>query len=106
MDDALEFARVAVADGVHTIVATPHYRDGFFINGRAQVLACVEALNQRLREAGVSVSILPGAEVHISADIVERVKSGDAPTLADNGRTVLFELSMTQYPVDLENVVF
>ncbi len=106
MEDALEFARVAAADGVRTIVATPHYRDGFFINGRTQVLAGVEALNLRLKEAGIAISVLPGAEVHISADIVERVKSGDAPTLADNGRTVLFELSMTQYPVDLENVVF
>lgn len=106
MDDAVDFARVAAADGVSTIVATPHYREGFYINARADVLAGVAALNGRLLVEKIPISVLPGAEVHISADLVARVKSGHAPTLADNGRTVLFELSMNQYPVDLENLVF
>ncbi len=106
MDDALAFARAAVADGVRTVVATPHYRDGFFINARTEVLAGVEALNRRLQEERIALTVLPGAEVHISADLVARVKAGHAPTLADNGRTVLFELSMSQYPLDLENLVF
>jgi protein-tyrosine phosphatase len=106
MDDAVAFARVAAEDGVHTIVATPHYREGFYLNTRPDVLAGVAVLNDRLREEKIPISVLPGAEVHISADLVTRVKSGDAPTLADNGRTVLFELSMNQYPLDLENLVF
>jgi protein-tyrosine phosphatase len=106
MDDALEFARVAASDGVRTIVATPHYREGFYLNTREDVLAGVAALTERLREAAIPVTVLPGAEVHISADVVARVTSGHAPTLADNGRTVLFELSMSQYPLDLENLVF
>jgi protein-tyrosine phosphatase len=106
MDDAVAFARVAAADGVKTVVATPHYREGFYMNARPDVLAGVEALNVRLRAEGIALSVLPGAEVHISADLVERVKSGHAPTLADNGRTVLFELSMSQPQPDLENFVF
>lgn len=106
MDDAVAFARVASADGVETIVATPHYRDGFFLNPRPEVIAGVAALNARLRAERIPIDVLPGAEVHISADLVSRVKSGDAPTLADNGRTVLFELSMNQYPLDLETMVF
>jgi protein-tyrosine phosphatase len=106
VDDAVEFARVAAADGVRTVVATPHYRDGFYVNARPEVLAGVEALNARLQADEVPIVVLPGAEVHICADLVTRVQSRHAPTLADNGRTVLFELSMTQYPVDLENLVF
>ena len=106
MDDAVAFARVAAADGVHTVVATPHYRDGFFVNPRTEVLVGVEALNARLSTEKIPLTVLPGAEIHISADVVARVKAGHAPTLADNGRTVLFELSMSQYPLDLENLVF
>ena len=106
MDDAVAFARVALADGVSTVVATPHYREGFFLNARPEVLAGVEALNARLGAERIPVVVLPGAEVHISADLVSRVQARHAPTLADNGRTVLFELSMMQYPVDLENLVF
>jgi protein-tyrosine phosphatase len=106
MDDAVDFARMAAADGVRTIVATPHYREGFFLNARPEVLAGVEALTVRLRAERIPLSVLPGAEVHISADLVSKVKTGDAPTLADNGRTVLFELSLSQYPLDLETIVF
>ena len=106
MDDAVDFARVAAADGVSTVVATPHYREGFFLNARTEVMAAVDALNGRLRAEKIPLAVLPGAEVHISADLVARVQARHAPTLADNGRTVLFELSMMQYPVDLENLVF
>ncbi len=106
MDDAVVFARVAVADGVSTIVATPHYREGLYMNSRPDVLAGVLALNERLVAEKIPLLVLPGAEIHISADLVSRVKSGDAPPLADNGRTVLFELSMSQYPPDLEQLVF
>lgn len=106
MDDAVAFARMAATDGVTTVVATPHYRDGFFVNPRTEVLAGVRALNARLSDERVPLTVLPGAEVHISADVIARVKDGHAPTLADNGRTVLFELSMSQYPLDLENLVF
>ena len=106
MEDAVFFARVAASDGVSTIVATPHYREGFYMNARPEVLAGVEALNERLRSEEIPILVLPGAEIHISADLVSRVKSGHAPTLADNGRTVLFELSMSQYPPDLEQLVF
>jgi protein-tyrosine phosphatase len=105
-DDAVEFAKVAAADGITTIVATPHYRDGFYVNARPEVLSGVAALRRRLEAERVPVTLLPGAEIHICPDLVERIRSGHAPTLADNGRTVLFELSMTQYPFELENVVY
>jgi protein-tyrosine phosphatase len=106
MEDAVAFAKVAAADGIRTIVATPHYREGFYVNPRDEVIAGVAALNATLAAEGVPVEVLPGAEVHVSADLVERVKSGHAPTLADNGKTVLFELSMSQYPFDLANLVY
>ena len=45
--------------------------------------------------------------MHICPDLVEREsRDGRAPTLADNGKTLLLELSLSQYPVELENLVF
>jgi protein-tyrosine phosphatase len=105
-DDAVEFARVALDDGVRTIVATPHCKEGFFFNDRTTVLQGVERLRERLRAENVDVEILPGAEVHICAELVERVRDGRAPTMGDNGRTLLLELSLSQYPVDLDQLVF
>lgn len=105
-DDAVEFARMAANDGVETIVATPHCKDGFYFNDRQKVLREVEKLRARLDAEGVGVRIEPGAEVHICPDLVLRVADGRAPTLMDNGRTLLLELSLSQYPMELETLVF
>jgi protein-tyrosine phosphatase len=105
-DDAVEFARLAAGDGVRTIVATPHCRDGFFVNERADVLERTRSLQARLAREGVDVELLPGAEVHICPDLTARIRDGRAPTLGDNGKTLLLELSLTQYPVELENLIF
>jgi protein-tyrosine phosphatase len=105
-DEALEFARVAAADGVRVIVATPHCRDGFYLNDRARVLDEVARLRERLARENVPVTLEPGAEVHLCPDLVQRIGDGRAPTLGDNGRTLLLELSLSQYPVELENLVF
>jgi len=105
-DDAVEFARMAEADGITTIVATPHCKEGFYFNDRARVLKEVGKLRTRLSAEGVGLKLEPGAEVHICPDLVERVADGRAPTLLDNGHTLLLELSLSQYPVELENLIF
>jgi len=106
-EESVEFARAAVQDGTRTIVATPHCKEGFYFLERQDVLDRVEKVRGVLAAAGVGIEIVPGAEVHICPDLVERIRDGRAPTLADNGRTLLLELSLTQPPpVELENLVF
>lgn len=105
-EEALEFARTAAGDGTRTLVATPHCKEGIWPNDRETVLRDVERLRSRLTAEGVELELVPGAEVHICPELVERVRDGRAPTLADNGKTLLLELSLTQYPVELENLVF
>ncbi|MCP3982428.1 MAG: hypothetical protein GY716_24260 [bacterium] len=105
-DEAVEFARAAAQDGTRIIVATPHCKEGFYFNDRQTILPAVEKLRERLSREGVSIDLLPGAEVHVCPDLPERIRDGRAPTLADNGKTLLLELSLSQYPVELENLVF
>jgi protein-tyrosine phosphatase len=105
-DEAVEFARMAAGDGIETIVATPHCKDGSWENNREGILEKVARLRSRLEQEQIAVELLPGGEVHIAPELVERVKDGRAPTLADNGKTLLLELSLSQYPVELENLIF
>ena len=105
-EEAVEFARAAYADGTRVIVATPHCKEGVWFNDRDRVLERVAKLTQVLREHQVDIRLEPGAEVHKCPELVERVGDGRALTLADNGKTLLLELSLTQYPVELENLVF
>jgi protein-tyrosine phosphatase len=105
-DEAVEFARVAAADGTEVIVATPHCKEGSWVNERQDVLDAVARLARRLAVEGIGVRLEPGAEVHLVPDLVQRVADGRAPTLGDNRRTLLLELSLSQYPVELEALVF
>lgn len=105
-DEAVAFARMAVADGVRTLVATPHCKEGTYFNDRPAVLRGVERLRQRLAREGVDLDLVPGAEVHVAPELVERVRDGRAPTLADNGKTLLLELSLSQPRAGLEDLVF
>jgi protein-tyrosine phosphatase len=105
-DEAVAFVRVAAQDGVRVIVATPHCRDGFYHNERIRVLDEVRRLRDRLARDKVDIVVEPGAEVHLCPDLVERIRDGRAPTLGDNGRTLLLELSLSQYPIELERLVF
>ena len=105
-EEAVAFARMAQEDGVKTLVATPHCKEGFYENDRDSVLAHVKRLRELLAAENVQLELVPGGEVHICPDLVERVRDGRAPTLGDNGKTMLLELSLSQYPVELENLVF
>jgi len=105
-EEAVAFARMAQGDGTKIMVATPHCKEGFYENSRSEVLAHVKRLRELLAAEKIDLELLPGGEVHICPDLVNRVRDGRAPTLADNGKTMLLELSLSQYPVELENLVF
>jgi protein-tyrosine phosphatase len=105
-EEALAFARLAVEDGIRTAVATPHCDESSWFNDRQAVLEAVTRLRDLIERAEIPLRIEPGAEVRLCPELVERVRDGRAPTLADNGRTLLLELSLSQYPVGLEQLVF
>lgn len=44
-EDSLQMAKVAVEEGIQTIYATPHHRNGSYTNDRETVLKNVELLN-------------------------------------------------------------
>lgn len=62
IDDSVAMARVAAADGIEAVCATPHIRHDHDVRIE-EIADRVEAVNQRLREERIAVVILPGGEV-------------------------------------------
>lgn len=58
-------ARVAVADGVHTTVATPHIREDHPF-APSEVATRTDALNARLKALGIDLEVVPSGEVALS----------------------------------------
>ena len=66
VEGSLELARRAVADGTTTLVATPHVSWDMPENDAARIAACVDALQGRLEEEGIDVTIRTGGELAVT----------------------------------------
>ncbi len=85
IEGSIELCNVAASDGIKTIVATPHSKNGVYETKSVEILNAVEMLNSQLKENQIDVKILPGAEIHISVGLVESVKNGDVLTINNGG---------------------
>lgn len=92
-DTAMQMLQASWDSGVRTVIATPHY-----LPWRTPVPTdhirelCEEAMRRCSAELGISMTILPGAELYYHNAIVEDLREGRALTLADT-HTVLVEFS-------------
>ncbi len=94
-------ARLAVADGIRTVIVTPHQLGSFGHNSADQIRSQTHLLQQRLAQDQVPLELLSGADVRIEPDLPERIRDGHVLTLADRGRHVLLELPHELYvPLD------
>lgn len=93
LKSSLAMAAIAAADGITTIIATPH-TDGLGVN-RETVAAGVLYLNGELIRQAIPLNIIAGHELpyHLIPDLA------DSHTLA-NSKYVLVELPHTYFPGD------
>ena len=104
METSLEMARVAVADGVEQIVATPHVNSEF--GAEPAIFAQrTGALNGALAREEIPFAVLPGAEIAISRlpemddDALRGLTLGGGPAL-------LVECPFTRPVAFLEDLLF
>ncbi len=91
-DESLAMAQLAAADGISTVVATPHQLGEYRQNDGDTIRASCRQLQELLDQQGVPLQVLPGADVRIEPDVVGKIRAGEVLTLADRGRYVLLEL--------------
>jgi protein-tyrosine phosphatase len=94
---ALGMARIAVAEGIETVVATPHQLGNFATNRGETIREAVVRLQALLDAEQVPLRVLPGADVRIEDGMLAKLKSGEVLTLADGRRHVLLELPHELY---------
>ena len=69
LDEAVEMCRLAAADGITTIVATPHYWPGRFESSAEGRSSRMAALRERIAREGVGITLLQAAELTISPEL-------------------------------------
>lgn len=94
---AVAMLRHAVADGISTLVATPHSHHARDVDIH---VAC-QRLSALATAAGLDVTVLPGSEVRIVAGLAEAYRAGALQTLND-GPWLLLELPLhDEWPLPL-----
>lgn len=92
MQGSVKMAKIAAKDGVKTIVATPHCFDGRYECQLKDIPDRCDELNIELRKKNIDVQVVPGGEIRLQPDLVERYNTGQIPTLGENGAVLLVEL--------------
>ncbi len=94
---SLAMAEMAVADGIGTVVVTPHQLGNYCRNRGATIRAYVERFQRELDRREIPLQILPGGDVRIEPDMIQGLTAGDVLSLADRRRHVLLELPHELY---------
>ena len=102
---SLEMARIAVADGIHTMACTPHIYPGLYLNDAQGIARARDVLQAELDDHGVALRLLVGADVHLVPGLLAGLREGRVPTLAGS-RYLLLEPSHHVMPPRFEASVF
>ncbi len=106
IEKSVELCKVAVNDGIKTIVATPHSKDGVYDAKSDKILKAVDVLNIKLKEDEIGLIMLQGAEIHIFEGLVKSIKSGEVLTINNGGKFILLELPFVFIPPGTDKLVF
>jgi protein-tyrosine phosphatase len=98
LDESLRMCRLYVAEGVTTVVATPHVCDRRFHVTPEAVRAGALLLSEACRYHGLDLEILPGSDVRLEPELPDSVDEEEVLTLGDNERYLLLELPLQTAP--------
>jgi protein-tyrosine phosphatase len=106
LEQSLEMAQMARAEGISKIVATPHPNFETGVGGKQKTEELVQKIQLDIRSAGINdLDILPGTECYLIPEIMEYLKNGQLITL-NFSRYLLIEFPPIDPPVKIEYFIY
>lgn len=75
--ESIAMAKAAVEQGIHTMIATPHHKNGSFDNVRENILTYTDILNSLFEQENIPLTLLPGQETRINGEMIEDLENGE-----------------------------
>ena len=104
MDMTLEMLRIARADGITDIIATPHYKAGRFKGDAARTRELLEEIRGLMEKEKIDIRLYPGNEIYYRSELEDKLESGALSTLNGSGY-VLVEFSPLEDFVHIRNAM-
>lgn len=105
LEMSLSMAKIAVSEGIDTIVATPHYIYGANSYIKEEMLAKCSQLNEQFENEGIELTILPGNELMIDDFIAKDLIKEKCNTM-NGSRYVLVEFPQIGIPKSSESIIY
>ncbi|QWU18516.1 protein tyrosine phosphatase [Paenibacillus sophorae] len=102
-EDALAMARDAHEDGIQTVIATPHHANGQYLNPADNIMDGVAKMNEKLCLEGIPLTVLPGQEIRVYANLLDDLERGVLLPLASS-RYMLLEMPSSRVPSRMEEL--
>ena len=93
IEDSRALLEEAYAQGVRTVVSTSHRRKGMFETPEEKIAANFKIVQELSKEIAPDLTILYGAEIYFTSDILDKLENHIIPKLNDT-RYALIEFSM------------
>lgn len=95
--ESIEMARAAVREGIDTIIATPHHKNGRYENTKQAIIQKTAELNAALKAENIPLTILPGQEPAIHGELLKGITQGEVSTL-NHTQYIFIELPAGHVP--------
>ncbi|MGN7613262.1 tyrosine-protein phosphatase [Magnetococcales bacterium HHB-1] len=79
LTDSLAMARLAIAHGIHTMIATPHIIPGIYDNNSTTITSAYQQLVKQLDQENIPLTLHYSAEVRLSPEIVPLIQRNQIP---------------------------
>ena len=106
VEESLRMAEYAVADGINTLVATPHDFSEAYHNPLPHILTHIAHLKKIIVENQIPLDIRPGAEVRIHQDMDRSVKENKTVSINNTGHYILVEFPYNMIIPGTREVLF
>lgn len=97
---SMDMVRVAIADGIKTIVATSHIKEPIYNNDLQTLTKALDALYREIYREHLDVEIVLGGENFVSHNTIHRLDEGKFVTYNNNGKYMLIEFAWTKNMYD------
>ncbi len=104
LEESVEMCRLAAADGIKTIIATPHMFDGMHQTPQRDDI--LRKIDQVMEASGGVVEIVPGGEVRYSYEIFQEVKDPHTKIRLNGSSYMLLEFDFNMVPPNIETTIF
>jgi len=93
MDEAIALCQRLAAEGIATVVATPHQLGRFDgRNDAMKVRDVTSLLNEQLKRNSIRLTVFPGGDVRVDERVCRMLAEDRILTVADAGKYILLEL--------------